>query len=69
MTTKREQAGYHPDSPFAMPDKCLNATSFVIPAKAGIQWFRPDIPACKQAGMTFLTYPDGLHTLKDTNNH
>ena len=22
------------------------------PAKAGIQWFRPSIPACKQAGMT-----------------
>ena len=39
------------------------------PAKAGIQWFRPDIPACKQVGMTFLTYPDGLHTLKDINNH
>ena len=25
---------------------------FVIPAKAGIQWFRPSIPACRQAGMT-----------------
>ena len=25
------------------------------PAQAGIQWFRPSIPACKQAGMTTLT--------------
>ena len=40
MTTKKARAGCHPDSPF------------VIPAQAGIQWFRPDIPACLQAGMT-----------------
>ena len=24
----------------------------IIPTKAGIQWFRQDLPACKQAGMT-----------------
>ena len=24
----------------------------VIPAKAGIQWFKQDLPACLQAGMT-----------------
>ena len=39
-TTKREQVGCHPDSPYAMPDKCLTAAPPVIPAKAGIQWFR-----------------------------
>ena len=41
-----------PDSPFAMPDKCLTAAPAVIPAKAGIQWGIQDISACKQAGMT-----------------
>ena len=25
---------------------------FVIPAQAGIQWFRQPMPACKRAGMT-----------------
>ena len=34
MTTKREQVGCQPDRPFAMPDKCLTATPFVIPVKA-----------------------------------
>ena len=36
MTTKRKQAACHPDSPFAMPDKCLNAAPAVMPEKAGI---------------------------------
>ena len=31
---KREQVGCQPDSPFAMPDKCLTAVLFVIPVKA-----------------------------------
>ena len=37
--------GCYPDSPFAMPDKCLTSAPFVIPAKAGIQWFILSIPA------------------------
>ena len=31
-----------------------HTTLFVIPAKAGIQWFRQDIPTWEQAGMTTL---------------
>ena len=38
-----------------MSDKYLTAVPVVIPAKAGIQWFRPDMPTRKQAGMTIFS--------------
>ena len=34
------------------PGKSWNSNEAVIPAQAGIQWFRQDIPACLQAGIT-----------------
>ena len=37
MTTGAKRVFRYPDSPFAIPDKCLNPASTVIPAKAGIQ--------------------------------
>ena len=36
------------DSYFAMPYKFLTLASFVIPAKAGIQWFKQVIPATRE---------------------
>ena len=38
----------HSDSSLAVPDKFLPLTSAVIPAKAGIQWFRQAIPATRE---------------------
>ena len=41
------------DSSFRWNDNGGHYGHFVIPAKAGIQWFRQSIPACRrQAGMT-----------------